>query len=95
MKTNKAATLFQTESCVVSTASSPDGNAIVSGHLDGTINRFFFDDASSGATQGKFTVHSCPPIILAWAETIVAVGPDRQIVAYNPTGIFYFLKIKV
>ena len=51
LKTNKAATLYQTESCVVSAASSFDGNAIITGHLDGTINRFYFDDGMSGASQ--------------------------------------------
>lgn len=86
LKTNKAATLFQTESCVVSATSSPDGNAIISGHLDGTINRFFFDDGSSGATQGKFTVHPCPPIVLVWAETVIAAGNDRQVISYDGSG---------
>ena len=36
---------------MVSAASNPDGNAIITGHLDGSINRFFFDDGISGASQ--------------------------------------------
>jgi intraflagellar transport protein 172 len=57
LKTNKAATLYQTESCVVSATSSQDGHAIISGHLDGSISRFYFDDAVSGAAQvrGQYT----------------------------------------
>ncbi len=51
LKTNKSATLYQTESYVVSMASHLDGNAILSGHADGSINRFFFDDGVSGASQ--------------------------------------------
>ena len=86
LKTNKAATLYQTESQVISTTSSMDGNAIVTGHLDGTINRFFFDDGASGATQGKFCTHSCPPYALAWGECVVVAGSDRQIVFYDQEG---------
>ncbi|KAJ1524676.1 hypothetical protein HK096_001193, partial [Nowakowskiella sp. JEL0078] len=83
LKTNKAATLYQTESCVISCASSPDGNAIITGHLDGAINRFFFDDGVTGASQGKFTVHSCPPYALAWGEQVVAAGNDKIVRFYD------------
>jgi intraflagellar transport protein 172 len=70
----------------VSAASSPDGNAIVTGHLDGTINRFFFDDGISGASQGKFAHHHIAPVVLNWAETVMAVGPDRLITFYDHDG---------
>ena len=43
LRTNRATVLYTTESRVVSVASSPDGNAILGGHLDGTIIRYFFD----------------------------------------------------
>lgn len=86
LKTNKAATLYQTESCVVGAASSPDGNAIITGHLDGSINRFFFDDGISGASQGTFAKHSCAPTVLIWAESIMAVGPDSVVVFYDTDG---------
>ncbi|KAJ3095379.1 hypothetical protein HDU97_007002 [Phlyctochytrium planicorne] len=86
LKTNKAATLYQTDSCVVSAASSLDGNAIITGHLDGSINRFFFDDGISGASQGKFAVHSCAPTALSWGESIIAAGSDRQVAFYDNEG---------
>ncbi|KAJ3290304.1 hypothetical protein HK104_006864 [Borealophlyctis nickersoniae] len=86
LKANKAATLYQTESCVVSAASSIDGNAIITGHMDGSINRFFFDDGISGASQGKFTVHRCPPFALAWGESVIAAGNDRVVVFYDGEG---------
>ncbi|KAJ3413121.1 hypothetical protein HDV05_008517 [Chytridiales sp. JEL 0842] len=86
LKTNKAATLYQTESCVVSAASSLDGNAIITGHLDGSINRFFFDDGISGATQGKFTMHSCTPTAIGWGESVVAAGNNRVITFYDNNG---------
>ncbi|KAJ3152666.1 hypothetical protein HDU86_005539 [Geranomyces michiganensis] len=86
LKTNKAATLYQTESCVVAAASSTDGHAIITGHLDGAINRFFFDDGLSGASQGKFAMHRCTPTVLAWGESVVAAGSDRVVVFYDPDG---------
>ncbi|KAJ3038900.1 hypothetical protein HDV00_012822 [Rhizophlyctis rosea] len=86
LKANKAATLYQTESCVVSAASSIDGTAVITGHLDGSINRFFFDDGISGASQGKFAVHRSPPFALAWGESVVAAGPDRVVVFYDNEG---------
>jgi intraflagellar transport protein 172 len=86
LKTNKAATLYQAESGVVSAASSPDGNAIITGHVDGSINRFFFDDGLSGATQGAFATHRCAPEALAWGEHVVAAGADRVVVFYTKDG---------
>ncbi|KAJ3273642.1 hypothetical protein HDV01_004251 [Terramyces sp. JEL0728] len=86
LKTNKAATLYQTESCVVSAVSNVEGNAIITGHLDGAINRFFFDDGVSGASQGKFCTHPCPPISLVWGESVMAAGPDRTVVFYDAEG---------
>ncbi|KAI8848693.1 hypothetical protein BC829DRAFT_443633 [Chytridium lagenaria] len=75
LKTNKAATLYQTESCVVSAASSLDGNAIITGHLDGSINRFFFDDGISGASQHY------PGEKASWLA-----GCDRMVVFYDNEG---------
>lgn len=48
LKTNRPTVLYQTESSIISVASSPDGRAILGGHADGTIIRFFFD--TNGAT---------------------------------------------
>ncbi|TPX43982.1 hypothetical protein SeMB42_g04483 [Synchytrium endobioticum] len=86
LKVNKAATLYQTETCVVSAASSPDGTAIITGHIDGSVNRFFFDDGVSGASQGRFTMHSCAPTVLAWGETVVAAGSDGVVRFYDDKG---------
>jgi intraflagellar transport protein 172 len=86
LKTNKSATLYQTEFCVVSVASNIQGNAIVSGHLDGSLLRFFFDDNVSGAAQGKFATHKCPPTCLIWGEHVAAAGPDHSITFYDFNG---------
>lgn len=87
LKTNKSATLYQTESYVVSATSNIEGNAIISGHADGSINRFFFDDGVSGAAQGKFAAHKCCPQSIAWGlEHIIVGGTDKSIVVYDSQG---------
>ncbi|KAH9246952.1 hypothetical protein BASA81_015465 [Batrachochytrium salamandrivorans] len=86
LKSNKAATLYQTNSLVVSATSAFDGNTIMTGHVDGTIYRFYFDDGVSGASQGKFTTHHCSPILLLWGESVVVIGSDNIIVFYDSEG---------
>ncbi|XP_063277854.1 intraflagellar transport protein 172 homolog isoform X3 [Prinia subflava] len=86
-KNNKSSTIYVTDSYVVSLTSNVSGKGILSGHADGTIVRFFFDDEGSGESQGKFAVHPCPPYALAWApNSIVAAGCDKKIVAYGKEG---------
>ncbi|KAL9645308.1 hypothetical protein ABK040_002508 [Willaertia magna] len=48
-RNNKGLTLYQAESEVVSLAASSDGHGLVSGHLDGSIYRFYFEDTSNGS----------------------------------------------
>eukprot|EP00906_Rhabdomonas_costata_P036994 RCo051951 len=88
VKTNKSATLYSTDSCVVSVAASPDGSAVLSGHLDNSIYRFTFPEEGSGGTgsQAKFTIHSCVPYALAWGHSIVACGSDCTVVFYDRMG---------
>ncbi|KAI8903741.1 hypothetical protein EDD86DRAFT_195465 [Gorgonomyces haynaldii] len=86
LKTNKAATLYQTESPVVSCVTNREGTAILSGHLDGSLFRFYFDDGVSGASQGKFAHHSSPPVTIGWGESVLVVGPDKNICFYNHEG---------
>eukprot|EP01137_Pigoraptor_chileana_P037243 Opistho-2@34026 len=86
LKTNKSQTLFSTESMVVSIAASPDGMGFVSGHANGEIYRFFFDESMMGAQQGRLATHPCPPYALAWGETVFAAGCDMRIVSYDNDG---------
>ncbi|PNI28628.1 IFT172 isoform 8 [Pan troglodytes] len=51
-KTNKSSTIYGTESYVVSLTTNCSGKGILSGHADGTIVRYFFDDEGSGESQG-------------------------------------------
>ncbi|XP_053107178.1 intraflagellar transport protein 172 homolog isoform X2 [Hemicordylus capensis] len=86
-KTNKSSTIYGTDSYVVSLASNVSGKGILSGHADGTIVRYFFDDEGSGESQGKLAMHPCPPYAMAWASnSIVAAGCDKKIVAYGKEG---------
>ncbi|XP_031437803.1 intraflagellar transport protein 172 homolog isoform X2 [Clupea harengus] len=86
-KTNKSSTVYATESYVVSLTSNVSAKGIMSGHADGTVVRYFFDDEGSGESQGKIFTHSCPPYALAWgANSIIAGGCDKKIVAYGKEG---------
>ncbi|XP_039604872.1 intraflagellar transport protein 172 homolog [Polypterus senegalus] len=86
-KSNKSKTIYGTDSYVVSLVSNVSGRGILSGHADGTVVRYFFDDEGSGDSQGKLFSHSCPPYALAWsAYGILAAGCDQKIVAYGREG---------
>ncbi|KAL2082479.1 hypothetical protein ACEWY4_022297 [Coilia grayii] len=86
-KTNKSSTVYATESYVVSLTSNVSGKGIMSGHADGTVVRYFFDDEGSGESQGKVFTHPCPPYALAWgANSIIAGGCDKKVVAYGKEG---------
>jgi intraflagellar transport protein 172 len=86
LKTNKPATLYNTESYTVSLCSSPDGNAVLSGHLDGCVYRFFFEDggAGGGPSYTKFLTHPTVPYCLGWGASVVCAGNDGRVVFYDP-----------
>ncbi|KAK9829656.1 hypothetical protein WJX72_007146 [[Myrmecia] bisecta] len=88
LKSNKAFTLYEhpDASYTVSLAASKDGQAVVSGHLDGSIYRFQFDDSGASAGHGKLAHHPCPPYGLAWAGHVVAAGNDCKVVFYGQDG---------
>uniref|UniRef100_A0A3B4BGA9 Intraflagellar transport protein 172 homolog n=1 Tax=Periophthalmus magnuspinnatus TaxID=409849 RepID=A0A3B4BGA9_9GOBI len=84
---NKSSTIYNTDSCVVSLASNVSGKGFLSGHFDGTVVRYFFDDEGSGDSQGKLLVHPCPPYALAWGlNSFLIGGYDQRIVAYSREG---------
>ncbi|XP_053736543.1 intraflagellar transport protein 172 homolog [Synchiropus splendidus] len=86
-QTNKSSTIYGTESSVVSLATNVSGKGILSGHDNGTVVRYFFDDEGSGESQGKLLLHPCPPFALAWAANSIMVGGcDKKIVAYSREG---------
>jgi len=85
-KTNKSQTLYPTGSYVVSLACSPDGTGFVSGHADGKIFQFLFDDGNGEQRTGVLAKHSCPPYALVWAQDVLAAGSDKRLVVYDERG---------
>ncbi|XP_076872854.1 intraflagellar transport protein 172 homolog [Brachyhypopomus gauderio] len=86
-KTNKSSTIYRTESYVVSLTSNVSGKGILSGHADGTVVQYCFDDDGSGESQVKLLTHPCPPYALAWGtNSIIAAGCDKKVVAYGREG---------
>ncbi|XP_027053913.1 intraflagellar transport protein 172 homolog [Pocillopora damicornis] len=86
LKTNKSTTLYGTDNYVVSLTANVSGKGILSGHMDGAIVRYFFDDEGTGLSQGQLCKHSCSPYALCWGSSIVAAGCDKRIVAYGKEG---------
>ncbi|KAJ1625158.1 WD40-repeat-containing domain protein [Pavlovales sp. CCMP2436] len=87
LRSNKPLTLYSTDSYVVSCCARMDGNAVLSGHLDGSVYRFVFDESGRGALQTQVCQHTCVPYALAWGEAICAAGNDQKIVFYDNNGV--------
>ncbi|XP_075811722.1 intraflagellar transport protein 172 homolog [Microtus pennsylvanicus] len=49
----KSSTIYGTDSYVVALTTNCSGKGILSGHADGTIVRYFFDDEGSGESQHR------------------------------------------
>lgn len=90
VRSNKGQKLYSTDSYVTTLCSSPDGHAVLSGHVDGSIWRFSFDD-SGGPAHVRLATHTCVPQSLAWGENIVAAGNDGKVVFYDLEGTVYQL----
>ncbi|XP_015905887.1 intraflagellar transport protein 172 homolog [Parasteatoda tepidariorum] len=87
IKNNKTSTLYNSDSYVISLTSNISGKGVISGHADGTVVRFFFDDEGTGDIQGKILTHTSPPYALVWAtNSIIAAGCDKKIAIYGNDG---------
>lgn len=89
LKSNKAATLYSTDSFVVSMCCGPDGNSVLTGHLDGSIFRFCFETETipRPVTTKLASVPQCVPYALAWGYAgIAAAGNDRTVRFWDPEG---------
>ena len=83
LKTNKFATCYNAESYTVSMCTSPDGHGFLSGHLDGSIHHFAFDEHSGAPSHRVICTHTSPPYALDWGESIVAAGLDTRVTFYD------------
>lgn len=89
LKSNKAATLFSTESFVVAMCAGPDGNSLLTSCLDGAIWRFCFETEAMPRPQTSkiAVVAQCVPYALSWGYAgIVAAGNDRTVRFWDPEG---------
>jgi len=81
LKSNKSQSIYGSDSFVVSISSSPNGQWVCSGHLDGTILTFNIDTKAKSKIQ-----HSTVPYALAWGSHILAGGNDGKVHFYEQTG---------
>ena len=89
-KSNKATTLYNTDSYVVSLVPNTDGTGFLSGHADGAVVRWYVADDPNSKGQGKVLVHPVPPYALCWASNHIAVaGCDKKVVFYTPEGSMF------
>jgi intraflagellar transport protein 172 len=88
MTENRPATLFASNSYVVSLTASPAGNAVLSGHADGSVYLTLLEHlTTSGEVPAvKLFTHSCPPTGLAWGSAICAAGCDARVSFYDVEG---------
>lgn len=86
IKSNKSQSLYASDNLVVSLAPNSKGTGFLSGHVDGSVIRFFVVN-ETGETQGKVLTHSVPPYALAWPYGhVIAAGCDKRISVYNSSG---------
>lgn len=85
LRNNKSATLYHTDSYVVSCAAGPDGQSFVSGHLDGSIYRYTFPD-QDGPAQSLLTQTTFVPYCLGWGEHVCAAGNTGKIQFFDMQG---------
>lgn len=68
--------------------SGPDGNSVVSGHLDGSIHRFTFETETSGVVAQRFArVPGCAISAVGWGVAgVAAAGNDQVVRFFAPDG---------
>lgn len=81
LKEKRLGTLYATTSYVCTICCSPDGEAILSSHMDGAIYHYSFQD---GAGAAKFANHSAAPLGLGWGQSIAAAGNDCKVLLPPP-----------
>ncbi|KAJ9466254.1 Intraflagellar transport protein 172 [Diplonema papillatum] len=83
LATNMCRNLYGADSAVVSIASSPDGMGLISGHADGSIHRYYFEEAGALAGSAKLCVHPTIPQALAWGQSVAVAGNDCKVQFYD------------
>jgi intraflagellar transport protein 172 len=78
LKSNKSQSIYGQDSFVVAMSASPNGQSVVSGHLDGSILTFNLETKAKSKIQ-----HSTIPYALAWGSHILAAGNDGKVAFYE------------
>jgi intraflagellar transport protein 172 len=86
LKHNKTSNLYKADAMTVSSCSSPDGTAFLTGHMDGTVFRFHFASDTDPASHSLAIRHTCPPTCLAWGNSIMCAGSDAKVRFYDDDG---------
>ena len=97
-KTNKAQTLYNTDSLVCSLGKrgfhlvtllillnlvvNSAGTGFLSGHADGSIVRWYVAEDQNARNQGKVVVHSIPPYAMAWTAQHITVAGPDKKVVF-------------
>ena len=97
-KTNKAQTLYNTDSLVCSIGNrgmhlvtllillnlvvNSAGTGFLSGHADGSIVRWYVAEDQNARNQGKVVVHSIPPYAMAWTAQHITVAGPDKKVVF-------------
>ena len=86
LKTNKPLTLYEHPegSYVTCMAARRDGNAVLSGHADGSLHIFRFDYGRQAGGSTKFSQQSCPPAAATWgSEAVLVTGSDCKVSSFQ------------
>lgn len=89
LKTNKPLMLYHHPDGSYTTcmAARRDGIAVLSGHADGSLHTFNFDDGTTPAGTAKFAQHSCPPAAMSWgAQAALVTGNDCKVICQIAEG---------
>ncbi|XP_046738149.1 intraflagellar transport protein 172 homolog [Diprion similis] len=87
LKANKGHTLYASDSMAISLAVNVKGTGFLSGHVDGSIIRYYIAEDGQAEPPGRVLTHGVPAYALAWpAGHILAAGCDKRIVFYDPRG---------
>ncbi|XP_011866841.1 PREDICTED: intraflagellar transport protein 172 homolog [Vollenhovia emeryi] len=87
VKSQKAQTLYTSDTMTIALASNVRGNGFLSSHADGSIIRYYIAEDGGAEPSGRVCVHGVPAYALAWPQShILAAGCDKRLTIYDPYG---------
>ncbi|KAL0250998.1 hypothetical protein GEMRC1_000212 [Eukaryota sp. GEM-RC1] len=86
LKTNKDTQLFKADSPAVSLGFASDGYSFLSGHLDGSLHRFSFDQSFKSANHATLPKLSSTPLAIVHSENWIILDDNRELSVINNQG---------